>query len=239
MKFLHLYYDIMNLYGEYANICAMERILTKSGIECQTDRLSIGDNAKLSEYDFIYVGSGTEKNQKVVLEDFRKYAVTLKAYIDRGGVILMTGNSFEMLGDKITDANGTEFEGIGITDFSVKEQNKKRTTSDAIFKADFTDRKLVGFINKCSEIYGIDTTLFDVLMGLGNKTDDDREGLRINNLFGTHLTGPILIKNPYFLEYIANLVVGGKAKINTKYLGFEKSGYEVTLSELIRRKSAT
>ena len=53
------------------------------------------------------------------------------------------------------------------------------------------------------------------------------------------MTEPILIKNPYFLEYIANLVVGGKAKIITKYLGFEKTGYEVTLSELIRRKSAT
>ena len=54
MKLLHLYYDIMNLYGEYANISAMERILIKSGIECQTDRLSMGDNAELSEYDFIY-----------------------------------------------------------------------------------------------------------------------------------------------------------------------------------------
>ncbi len=237
MKILHLYYDIMNLYGEYANISAMDRILQKSGVECQTDRISIGDNAELSDYAFIYVGSGTEKNQKVVLEDFRKYTVTLKSYIDNGGVILMTGNSFEMLGEKITDASGAEFDGIGITDFTVREQNKIRTTSDAILKADFLDRELVGFINKCSEIFGIDTPMSEVLMGLGNKKDDDREGIRINNLFGTHLTGPILIKNPYFLEYIANLVVSGKADINTKYLGFEKSGYEVTLSELNKRKT--
>ncbi len=232
MKLLHLYYDIMNLYGEYANISAMERILIKSGIECQTDRLSMGDNAELSEYDFIYIGSGTEKNQKVVLGDFCKYTVTLKSYIDRGGVILMTGNSFEMLGEIITDANDTEYEGMGIADFSVKEQNKKRTTSDAILKADFSDKELVGFINKCSEIYGVATPLFDVLLGLGNNSDDSKEGIRINNLFGTHLTGPILIKNPYFLEYTANLIVGEKTEINTKYLGFEKNGYEVTLSEL-------
>lgn len=232
MKILHLYYDIMNLYGEYANISAMDRILQKSGIECQTDRLSIGENAELSKYDFIYIGSGTEKNQKCVLEDFRKYTVTLKSYIDNGGVILMTGNSFEMLGNKITDANSNEFGGIGISDFSVKEQDKKRITSDAIFKPDFSDKELVGFINKCSEIFGIATPLFNVLMGLGNNDDDNKEGIRINNLFGTHLTGPILIKNPYFLEYIAGLVVGEKTKLNTKSLGFEKSAYDVTLSEL-------
>ena len=31
MKILHLYYDIMNLYGEYANVCALERIIENSG----------------------------------------------------------------------------------------------------------------------------------------------------------------------------------------------------------------
>ena len=231
MRLLHLYYDIMNLYGEYANISAMERILTQSCTEFQTDRLSIGDNAELSEYDFVYIGSGTEKNQKVVLDDFGKYKTALKSYVDRGGVILMTGNSFEILGNKITDANGKEFSGTGFADFTVKEQNKTRLTSDAIFKADFSD--------KGSVIYGISTPLLDVLMGIGNNNDEKKEGIRVNNLFGTHLTGPILIKNPYFLEYIAKLVVGGKTEINTKYLGFEKSGYEVTLNELNKRKASS
>ena len=29
MKILHLYHDIMNLYGEYANVSALERMLEK------------------------------------------------------------------------------------------------------------------------------------------------------------------------------------------------------------------
>lgn len=238
MKILHLYYDIMNLYGEYANVSALERILLKSGIDCTVDRLSFGDNAELSGYDFVYIGSGTEKNQKVALEDIRKYTVTLKSYIDSGKVILLTGNSFEMLGKKITDANGNEYDGLGIFDFTVTEQNKTRVTADAVFTADFLDRELVGFINKCSEISGISTPLFRVKMGLGNNDGDDTEGIRLNNLFGTHLTGPILIKNPYFLEYIAQLTVGKDTEISTKHLGFEKSGYEVTLSELNKRMTS-
>lgn len=235
MKILHLYHDIMNLYGDYANIRALERIFRISSVECTIDRISFGENAILNDYDMIYIGSGTERNQKVVLEDIRKYRVSLKEFIDNGKTVLMTGNSFEMLGKSITDADGNGYEGLGIFDFTTTEQNKVRNTADAIFTAEFSDKPLVGFINKCSEIDGITAPLFDVKMGLGNKKDDTKEGIRVNNFFGTHLTGPVLIKNPYFLIYIAGIIVGDESKIVTNSLGFEKSGYEVTLSELNKR----
>lgn len=56
MKILHLYHDIMNLYGEYANVSALERMLEKSGVKFTTDRLTLFDNADLGDYDFIYIG---------------------------------------------------------------------------------------------------------------------------------------------------------------------------------------
>ena len=65
MKILHLYYDIMNLYGEYANVSALKRIFEKSGIDTQVDKLSLSDTAVLSDYDIIYIGSGTERNHEV------------------------------------------------------------------------------------------------------------------------------------------------------------------------------
>lgn len=234
MKILHLYHDIMNLYGEYANVLAMQRILSKNGFDCTVDKLTICDNADLSAYDFIYIGSGTERNQRVVLKDFCKYKNALTDLIDAGKVILMTGNSFEMLGKTITDADQNKYDGLGIFDFDVVEQNKKRVTADAVFTADFTDKPLVGFINKCSEISGIDTALFNVKTGLGNKDGDRQEGIAKNNFFGTHLTGPVLIKNPYFLEYVAKLVAKTDS-LNADYLSFERAGYEITLSELEKR----
>ena len=72
-------------------------------------------------------------------------------------------------------------------------------------------------------------------MGLGNKSGDKHEGVRKNNFFGTHLTGPVLIKNPYFLEYMAGLVAKDSKAINTENLSYERAGYEVTLSELEKR----
>lgn len=235
MKILHLYHDLMNLYGDYANVLALQKLLNNNGIETVIDKLSVSDSAKLSDYDFIYIGSGTERNQKLVLEDLRKYKDELKKCIDNGKVILMTGNSFEMLGKSITDCSENKYDGLGIFVFETSEQNKTRITADAILKTDMSDKKLVGFINKCSSITKVDTPLFAVKMGIGNSDNDKSEGVRKNNFFGTHLTGPILIKNPYFLECIASLVVGKDKKLNTDYLTYEKAGYEVTLSELKKR----
>ena len=233
MKILHLYYDIMNLYGDYANVSALVRTFEKNGIGCSTDKLSFADDAVLSDYDIIYIGSGTERNRNAVLEDMRRYKDDLKACIDSGKMILMTGNSFEMLGKSITDAKGNTYEGLGIFDFTVTEQNKTRNTADAVFSAGFTDKELVGFINKCSEIDGIDTPLFTVKMGLGNKNGGDSEGIRRNNFFGTHLTGPVLIKNPHLLLYIAGLAAGEDRKLSGDHLVYETAGYDITIKELL------
>ena len=73
MKILHLYHDIMNLYGDYANVSALKRILEYSGEDVAVDRVSLGSDAVLGEYDFTYIGSGTERNQKTVLKDIEKY----------------------------------------------------------------------------------------------------------------------------------------------------------------------
>ena len=133
MKILHLYHDIMNLYGEYANVAALKRMLENNKIPCKVETLSVGDKLELLEYDFIYVGSGTESNQKYVMEHLKKYKGQLKSYIDAGRFLLMTGNGFEILGKTITDAKGKEYQGLGIFDFTVVEQERMRNTADAIF----------------------------------------------------------------------------------------------------------
>lgn len=232
MKLLHFYYDIMNLYGEYANLLALGRILQKSGIEYIVDKRSFSDEVNLEEYDFIYIGSGTERNRNAVMADMQRYKEALRTFITNDRPILMTGNSFEMLGQSVTDALGSQHEGLGLFHFTVKEQNKVRTTADTIVTADFCDKPLVGFVNKCSQIEGITSPLFDVKMGLGNQENDTKEGFRTHNLFGTHLTGPILIKNPHFLIYLAQLLVGQDKTLCTDYLTYETAAYEVTLSEL-------
>ena len=236
MKILHLYHDFLNLYGDYANVSAMERILKNSGEAVEVDRLSLGGSVDFSEYDFIYIGSGTERNLRVALEDFKKYETALKEYIESEKAALFTGNSFEMLGASLTDCSGNTVEGLKLFDFTCVEQNKTRNTADVIFGCDFLDKPLVGFVNKCSEIKGIRSPLFSVKMGLSNCGGDKYEGVRENNFFGTHLTGPVLIKNPHFLTYLAEIILGKTPE--SGYLKHERAGFEVTLSELKKRMNA-
>ena len=248
MKILHLYHDIMNLYGEYANVSALKRMLDNNGVPCEVDTLSVNDKLQVSDYDFIYVGSGTESNQKYILEHLKQYKEELKSYVEAGKFLLMTGNSFEILGKEITDAKGKKQEGLGFFDFTVTEQERTRDTADAIFtllegQGNTADdnvsnrgngiKKLVGFINKCSTIQGITNPLFQVEMGLGNEKKGQTEGIRYKNFYGTHLTGPMLIKNPYFLICLASDLCG--KEMDGEYLTYEKAGYEITLRELSKR----
>ena len=223
----------MNLYGEYANVAALKRMLEKNNVPCEVDKLSVNDELQLMDYDFIYVGSGTESNQKYVLEHLKNYKEDLRTYMEAGKFLLMTGNSFEIMGKELKDAKGKHYTGLQLFDFSVTEQEKTRDTADAVFAMEGSDRPLVGFVNKCSTISGIDTPLFQVKMGLGNEKNGQSEGIRYKNFYGTHLTGPMLIKNPYFLiELVSDLC--GK-QMNGDYLKYEKAGYEITLRELNKR----
>lgn len=237
VKILYLYYDLMNLYGENGNIRVLERHLQEQGLSVTVDRKSVGDEIDFSQYDFIYAGSGTERNQKIVLADLTRYKEQVKVAADKGTVFLFTGNAFEMLGKGITAGNGSIYEGMGMSEFTVTEHSDKRFTSDVICTYDQLDSPLVGFINKCSDIMNVENTLFEVQMGLGNASNDSREGWRYQNVFGTHLIGPILVKNPHFMTFIIKLIGSKLPNFEYKPLPYpyETSAYQVTITALQKR----
>ena len=204
MKILHLFHDLMNLYGEYANTLALQRAVSEKGRAAEIEKLSIDDTFDFSQYDFIYIGSGTEKNQKVALEYLRPYANQLKTALSDGKIILATGNSFEMFGKNITDRNGTVYEGLNFFDFTVTE-GTERIVED--ITADFDGKKIIGFINKSSQIEGVKNPLFSIKQGVGNCNNSPNvEGIQSDNFYGTHVIGPLLIRNKCMADFFANML---------------------------------
>ena len=96
----HLYYDLMNLYGENGNIKALIYALKSQNIKVNLDKLTINDEIDFNKYDLIYIGCGTESNELIVLNDILKYKKDIKKYIENNKFILATGNSFELFGKK-------------------------------------------------------------------------------------------------------------------------------------------
>ena len=122
INLLHLYGDILNLYGEYGNVAILKKHLEDQNLKVNVTMKTIGDEANLLDYDFIYMGCGTEKNLSFVLQDFQKYKQQILGVLESDIVFLATGNSFEMLGKKVENDAG-----IGIFDYeSVLLKDRRR-----------------------------------------------------------------------------------------------------------------
>lgn len=234
LKLLHLYVDAMNLYGEYANVSLLARYLTDLGHSVRVETLSLYEKKDISGYDFYYMGAGTERRQKLVLPQLLQYREALLEAKRRGAVLLFTGNAFELLGSAVTDAEGKRYDCLGFAGFESNE-TKRRITGDVI--ARIGDERVVGFMNKCGHTTGVKQPLFHVEFGFGNEEACGDEGWRDGNCFGTHLTGPLLVKNPSMLRRVAKALLGD-AFADTVQYPYMQRGYEMTLSELTKRMEA-
>lgn len=127
----------------------------------------------------------------------------------------------------------------GIFDFEVQRE-KDRKTSDIIYKSKFLNNKVVGFVNKCTKIYHNMNPFFEVEFGIGENENNDYEGVKYKNLYGTHISGPMLVRNPEVLKMFVEIICK-KVRKGFKYKDIEykneNDGYELVLSELENRKA--
>lgn len=238
LNILHLYPDCMSLYGEYANVVILKRRLEAIGVTVNVKKNLLDYSPDFSEADFIYMGCGTERTQKAALMALKDKGGELRAALDRGAVVLFTGNAMEALGKSVTDVRGEVWPGMGLADFATVETDK-RDPEDVIAHTVLWDAPVVGFMNKCSRTSGVTSPLFDCLkLGLGNEEEHGAEGYVEGSLFATHITGPVLVKNPDFTDLMIRRLFAAKGwdlPETLPVLPYEREAYEVTLKELSAR----
>lgn len=225
MRILHLYHDLMNLYGEYGNVICLKKHLEDQGIDVAIDKKSIGDLFNINDYDFVYCGSGLESNQKVAIKDLLKHKEELVKAIEDNKYMLFTGNAMEMLGDNVD-----EVKGLKLIHLSSKTVSKRYTGDVIVTNDEFGE--IVGFINKSTLIkQDVNDGLFGYIFKDANLNDGSLvEGYKINNLIGTHIIGPILVKNPKLMRYYVEGLIN-KEYQDIKY-PYEEESYNVTLNAL-------
>lgn len=235
LTILHLYPDTMSLYGEYANVSVLRRHLEALGITVTVQTAAVDDVPDFANADFIYMGAGTERTQKFVLERLLPHRDAFKAAVERGAAVLFTGNAMETLGTSVTDAAGVHHPALGLADFTTVESDK-RVPGDVVAETDLWDSPAVGFMNKCSVTCGVATPLFHQLsLGFGNDREHGPEGYASGNVLATHITGPVLVKNPDFTDLILRRLFAAKGwdlPDVLPVLPHEREAYAVTLREL-------
>jgi len=223
INIIHLYYDILNLYGESGNIKAIKSYLEKQNIKVNIKLISIDDEINLENVDLIYIGCGTENNLKLILPHFIKYKEEVKNFIKMKKFVISTGNSIELFGKMVGKDKA-----LGIFDYTSKKTDI-RIVNEVLFRTNFIKNNIIGFQNQGSNINNIkENNLFDVIK-TSNCSLDKHEGYTYNNFYGSYLIGPLLVRNPDLLVYIINKLIKEKdsnfeiKKIN---LSFEEKSYK-------------
>ena len=203
VKILHFYPDLMNLYGSRANVLALERYLENLGCRVSVEAVLPGGGADIGHADFLYMGAGTERAARAAMEDLARFAGALKAAAEQDAVMLFAGTAMDLLGKTVKEADGGSYEGLGLAGF-VTEHGKRRIVEDVYGHTELFPEAVVGFMNKCGAVSGVETPLLASLdLGFGNEKEHGPEGYHWKNVFASQLTGPLLVKNPKLLETVA------------------------------------
>lgn len=210
----HLYYDLLNLYGESGNIKALKKQLESQGVKVELKNLSIEDEFDFSSYDIVYLGAGTKDNQSIVLKHLLKYKRDIKQYIEENKFLIATGNSYELFGKKIDDTKA-----LSIFDYEAKNENF-RVVCECVFKCNYTNEYIIGFQNQSSTLKSEKNNLFEVVKGIGNYKGSKYEGYNENNFYGTYLIGPLFIRNPHLLKCFVKKIITNKDR-NFKFKKFD------------------
>ncbi len=233
MKLMHLFPDLMNLYGDRGNLLILGKYLEERHIPCEICAVQPGETLELDDVGLIYMGPGTEPARNAALGHLEKLSGALREGFGQVPM-LFTGNSWLTLGKTLTTGDGETLEGLGLLDMEATETWEKRYTGDAIAQGAEGEPLTVGFLNKCDQVVSGEPPLFTMVMGEGNTSGGKEEGVLRDNLFATHLLGPVLVKNPHLLARLGELL-GVQPDLATEEKTEAEKAYEVTLKALQER----
>ena len=211
INILHLYYDLLNLYGENANVRCLVNNLKRNNIKVNIDQKSIKDKIDFTKYDIIYIGSGDEASIELANEDILRFKDDLNKYIDAYNYLILTGNSMCLFG-KYIKTNEKKIDSLNIFDYYseyINESKFKNASVDRIVgevkgTTNLIKEEIIGFQNRCDLVYNVKTPLFKVQEKYSNDNTNNDEGFTYKNVYATHTIGPLLIRNPYFTDYLLN-----------------------------------
>lgn len=240
-RFIHFYPDLMSLYGSYGNAAVLKRYLERLGNTVTVETVGLGAPADLTGGDFLFMGAGTERAARAAMEDFARLGAGVRAAAEAGAVMLFAGTAMELLGTSVTEADGTSYGGIGLAGFSTVH-SERRMVEDVYGHTDLFPEAVVGFMNKCGVVTGVETPLLTGLdLGFGNGKERGPEGFHWKNVFASQLTGPLLVKNPKLLETVAAAIYARRGKplpVDRPLDRWAEQAYAVTEEQLRLRAQA-
>lgn len=202
INIMHVYPDLLNLYGDNGNIECMRKRLEWRGFGANVIKLiNEQEDMDVDMADIIFIGGGSDREQEIVAGKLAGHKKELKNYVEKGGVLLAVCGGFQLLGKYYKSGNAV-IQGLEILDI-ITESGETRLIGNIVIKNDWIGRPIVGFENHAGRTYIDEHMPFgEVVVGNGNNGDTGNEGVLYKNVIATYLHGPLLPKNPQLCDYI-------------------------------------
>ena len=203
LTIVHLFPELLNLYGDGGNVIALTRRLQWRGLPVEVREIGMGDAMDFLQADIVFIGGGADREQMIVKDAMVARKSELSAYVADGGVMLAVCGGYQFLGHSYA-MDDVVVEGLGVIDMETV-RGEGRLIGNAVIQSDICDAPIVGFENHGGRTtLGPDAKPLGRVLGktFGNNGEDGFEGVHQGNLIGTYLHGPLLPKNPQVADYL-------------------------------------
>jgi lipid II isoglutaminyl synthase (glutamine-hydrolysing) len=204
LTLIHLFPDLLNLYGDRGNIMTLRRRCLWRGIDFEVVSLGLEDRYDGSG-DLIFIGGDQDREQEAVAADLaRVKGDAIREAVDGGMPVLAVCGGYQLFQHYYRSATGTEMKGLGIFGAHTVHPgwDVDRCVGNVAVK--WNGSILIGFENHGGRTF-LDPgaqPLGTVLSGHGNNGRDRLEGCRYRNAIGTYMHGSLLPKNPAFADHL-------------------------------------
>lgn len=202
IKILHLYPKSMNLYGDHGNILALRKRLEKRGVEVEIIEHDIDTSTDFSRADIVVGGGGQDAQQDQIQADLLLHKSELVDLAERGTPMLLICGMYQLFGKSFITEDNQTIEGLGILQVETRTGESRLTGNIVIENEQFG--YIVGYENHSGQTHLTDglSPLGQVILGVGNNSEEKHEGIIYNNIIATYLHGPILPRNPQIADFL-------------------------------------
>lgn len=202
LRIAHLYPELLNLYGDGGNILVLRKRLEWRDIGCEVREVHIDDRPSFSDVDIVFIGGGSDREQRIVCEHLLAERSELAAYVEDGGVLVAVCGGYQLLGHSYLMGD-EKVEGLSLVDLYT-DRGSPRLIGNIAIESRISAQPIVGYENHGGRTHlgeGVEP-LGRVVHGHGNDGESGYEGCLYKNIVGTYIHGPLLPKNPGVADYL-------------------------------------